>query len=167
VGIDVEIIFRNLKAFPLKPALKPRSGLFLKCPLFVPAFFWCFFYCFIISGIPFQKANLNFIEMKQPKILKNINLESVNHLEADINYTIFNLKNGNKFVSAYSLKFFENLFDDRYFIRINRSNLVNKSFIAEIICRQDGNYIRLNNIREFLIPRRRNNAFKLSFPNQL
>lgn len=84
--------------------------------------------------------------MNNPKILKSINPESVYTLEADINYTFFNLKNGSKFIVSYSFKVFEDIFDERLLIRIDRSNLVNKSFIAEIISRQDGNYIRLHNI---------------------
>lgn len=103
--------------------------------------------------------------MNNPKFLKSIKPESVYHLEADVNYTIFNLKNGSRFVSSYGLKVFEGIFDEQSFIRIDRSNLVNKSFIAEIISRQDGNYIRLHNNREILIPRRRINAFKNSFLN--
>lgn len=101
--------------------------------------------------------------MKNLKALKNINPEHIYHLEAFINYTIFNLKNGEKFITSYHLKSFEDFFDKNTFIRINRSNLVNRAFISEIIVREKGNFIRLKNNKEFQIPRRRTNNLKKHF----
>lgn len=103
--------------------------------------------------------------MNNPKILKSINPESVYHLEAAVNYTIFNLKNGSKFVSSYTLKFYEELFDERLFIRIDRSNLVNHEFIAGTSKRDGSEYICLKNNIEFLIPRRRKAFLFGKYPN--
>ena len=103
--------------------------------------------------------------MNNPKFLKSINPESVYHLEADVNYTILNLKNGSKFISSYSLKVFEDIFDERLFIRIDRSNLVNHEFIAGTSMRDGSEYICLKNNIEFLIPRRRKAILFSQYPN--
>ena len=79
----------------------------------------------------------------------------IRYLRADSNYTIVNFKNGRSVVSGYNLSFYENLFRDKGFIRIDRSNLVNKSYIARLFTDASGNYIQLRNDCVLQIPRRR------------
>lgn len=93
--------------------------------------------------------------MSHPRILLDTKPESINHLEAESNYTILKLKNGRKLISGYSLKIFNELFDSKTFVRVNRSHLVNRSFISEIIQKGNGHYVRLQNKEELLIPRRK------------
>ncbi len=71
--------------------------------------------------------------MKTPKILKNMNQESIGYLESSINYTLFYLQDGKSILSAYNMKVFEKLLNNDDFIKINRSNLVNVSFIQKAL----------------------------------
>lgn len=93
--------------------------------------------------------------MIPPKILDTVSPEMLTHLQASINYTILNMYGGKKLLSGYSLKVFEELFEGNSFVRIDRSNLVNRAFIIGRFSRKNGEYILLKNKRELLIPRRR------------
>lgn len=93
--------------------------------------------------------------MNVPKILDAANPDMFTHLQASINYTILNMRDGKKLLSGYSLKVFEELFEGNSFVRIDRSNLVNRAFIIGRFSRKNGEYILLKNKSELLIPRRR------------
>lgn len=100
--------------------------------------------------------------MKNPKFLNTTQRESIQLLTADANYTILTLNNGQKIMSSYCLNVFANLFDDKNFIRVNRSHLVNKRFIASISL--DG-LIHLKNNVLLTIPRRRKVILTDQYPN--
>ena len=105
--------------------------------------------------------------MKKPKILLDINSKNIFHLEAYSNYTILNLAGGKRIISGYSLKVFETLFTANSFVRIDRSNLVNRAYISGISDREDGTYIHLKNHTKLLIPRRRKATLINQYPNLL
>lgn len=54
------------------------------------------------------------------------------YLEADINYTIFHLKDGKKIVSSTTLKKHEEEYSRFDFLRINKSSLVNPTYIKTV-----------------------------------
>ncbi len=57
--------------------------------------------------------------------------QSITHLEASTNYTIFHFKDGRQEMHAYTLKKYENEFlQSQAFSRIHRRYLVNRDFIA-------------------------------------
>ena len=93
--------------------------------------------------------------MKTPKILKNINQESIGYLESYINYTYFYLRDGKSIISGYNIKVFENLLDNVEFVKINRSNLVNISFIQKIQIERNTCSIQLFNGDAMNVSRRR------------
>lgn len=103
--------------------------------------------------------------MIPPKIISAFSPEMFTHLEASSNYTILNLKGGEKLISGYSLKVFEDFFQYPIFIRVDRSNLVNRTFIACVSERKGGMYIHLKNHTQFLIPRRRKATLQNQYPN--
>ncbi|WP_255066678.1 LytTR family DNA-binding domain-containing protein [Lacihabitans sp. LS3-19] len=103
--------------------------------------------------------------MKQPKILLETQPEMIRHLRADSNYTILFLTDGKRLISGYSLNVFQKLFDDQEFLRINRSNIVHKTFIAEIKLSKSVDSIRLLNNTEIQIPRRRRVEVLEAFSN--
>jgi DNA-binding LytR/AlgR family response regulator len=103
--------------------------------------------------------------MIPPKILDAVSPEMFTHLEASTNYTILHQNSGKKLISGYSLKVFAKLFQDKHFIRVDRSNLVNRSFISGISERQKGVYVVLKNNTELLIPRRRQTLLFCKHPN--
>ncbi|WP_188771293.1 LytTR family DNA-binding domain-containing protein [Emticicia aquatilis] len=69
--------------------------------------------------------------MKTPKILNSINEDTICYFQSSINYTILLLENGKTMISGYNIKVFETLYENSNFIKVNRSNLVNVSFIQK------------------------------------
>lgn len=102
--------------------------------------------------------------MKTPKILKNINQESIEYLESSINYTYFYLRDGKSIISGYNIKVFEKLLNNVDFIKINRSNLVNVSFIQKILIERNTCSILLLNGDAMNVSRRRINKLKENCP---
>lgn len=100
-----------------------------------------------------------------PKILKEIEVDEINQFRAASNYTFVLLKNGQKLLSGYSLGVFEKIFCQHVFLRINRTNLVNKNYISSVIERDNSLYVRLQNNQEILIPRRKKNTILRTIPS--
>lgn len=61
--------------------------------------------------------------------LKTPENNEITYLEADINYTIFHLKNGKKMVSSFTLKKYECDVQLNGFLRVHKSYLLNPDFI--------------------------------------
>lgn len=61
--------------------------------------------------------------------LKTPENNEITYLEADINYTIFHLKNGTKIVSSFTLKKYETDTQLNGFLRVHKSFLLNPQFI--------------------------------------
>lgn len=61
--------------------------------------------------------------------LKTPENNEITYLEADINYTIFHLKNGKKIVSSFTLKKYESDIQLNGFLRVHKSYLLNPDFI--------------------------------------
>lgn len=55
--------------------------------------------------------------------------DDITYLEADVNYTIFHLKNGTKIVSSSTLKKYETDVQLNGFLRVHKSFLLNPQFI--------------------------------------
>jgi two-component system LytT family response regulator len=103
--------------------------------------------------------------MTNPKILDQLPNKKIDYLKADANYTVLHLHSGEQLVSAYSLKVFTILFASDSFIRVDRSYLVNTSFISGASRWEKGLYVRLKNNTELLVPRRRTTALLAKYPN--
>jgi two-component system LytT family response regulator len=54
-------------------------------------------------------------------------------LEAEGSYTIFHLRGKQKLVASRTLKDFEELLDDRRFIRIHKSHMVNQRYVKSVL----------------------------------
>lgn len=97
--------------------------------------------------------------MKQPKIIQEIPREKkIILMESDNNYTIIHLSDGKKLLSGYNLKFYEDRTDNQSFMRLNRSEMINKTFVKLI--NLDEFSLTLNNGRRVHISRRRMKAFQ-------
>lgn len=99
-----------------------------------------------------------------PKILKSIGSEAINKLEASSNYTYLTYSDGTKVLSSYSLKVFADLFNTDAFIRVNRSVLVNKSFVKKHVKTNGKDYLQLKNDLKVSIPRRKAERLRLKHP---
>lgn len=102
--------------------------------------------------------------MKTPKILKNLNQESICYLESSINSTLLFLNDGRSVVSGYNIKVFETLFEDQAFIKLNRSKLVNVAFVQKTLLNNKVYAVQLVNGDEIKISRRRLNKIKEGYP---
>lgn len=74
-------------------------------------------------------------------------------LEAMSNYTLIKLVDGRHFISSYTLLIFDNLLKKSNFNRINRSTLVNWSYVREVDIKNLSVY--LNSGQEIIISRRK------------
>lgn len=85
--------------------------------------------------------------------------ESIAYLEADINYTIFHLKDGKKVVTSFTLKKYEKNSYLQGFLRVHKSFLLNPDFIETIekegkkatVNMQDGTKVRVSRRRLHLV----------------
>ncbi len=97
--------------------------------------------------------------MKQPKIISKIPRgQKIVLMESDRNYTVLYLENGRKLLSGYCLKTHENIADNQSFMRLNRSEMINKLFIKLINIEEAS--LTLSNGRKVSISRRRMKAFQ-------
>ncbi|SOE23899.1 LytTr DNA-binding domain-containing protein [Spirosomataceae bacterium TFI 002] len=101
----------------------------------------------------------------KPKIIDSVKPELLNQLEAVSNYTYLTYTDGSRQLSSYSLKVFAEIFTPKDFIRINRSLLVNRSFVKKYIKAGGKEYLQLKNDQTFIIPRRKTESLKLDFPS--
>lgn len=101
---------------------------------------------------------------KYPKIIKELSPNAITQLEAASNYTYLTFKDGSRDLSSYSLKVFAEIFTKLDFIRINRSLMVNKSFVKKHIKANGKEYLQLKNDQRVMIPRRKTESLRLDFP---
>jgi DNA-binding LytR/AlgR family response regulator len=98
--------------------------------------------------------------MKQLRITKQIPADQqIMLLESDNNYTIIHLENGQKIISSYCLSFHEKITDNHRFMRLNRSFMINKSFVDEFDLAKSE--VLLNNGKRIGVSRRRMKNFEM------
>lgn len=81
-------------------------------------------------------SNLKSTQAQKPRLaistlggLVFFDIEEIVRCQADNNYSIFHLLNGKKFVSAKSLKEYDELLSEYHFLRVHQSHLVNPVYI--------------------------------------
>lgn len=99
-----------------------------------------------------------------PKFIKSIDCDSLLYLDASSNYTCLTFKGGTRKVYSYHLKVFEYNVLPKYFIRVNRSRLINISFVKKSLKNGDDHYLILQDNTKVLIPKKRRKELKLRFP---
>ena len=92
---------------------------------------------------------------------KTIDLSEIIMLQADVNYTIFFLKNGKQFLSARSIKLFELMLEGHGFIRTHRAYLINRKHLLKYNDTNDSVFLSNNLIA--LISRRRKGNLTQAF----
>ncbi len=85
----------------------------------------------------------------------SIPVEQISHLEGDCNYTLVYTKTNRKFVTAYTLKNFENILDKQKFVRVHKSHIVNLNCIEQIDLQKYSGEIKLNCGRHLEVSRRK------------
>ncbi len=79
----------------------------------------------------------------------------ITYLEADINYTIFHLKNGKKMISSFTLKKYETDLQLNGFLRVHKSFLLNPQFIKHFNQNGKKGTIQLTNGKILEVSRRK------------
>ena len=102
--------------------------------------------------------------MRNPKILKTINEDSICYFQSSINYTLLTLENGEKIVSGYNIKVYEKLYEHSNFVKISRSNIVNIAFIQKTNFGKNVCSIQLANGDEMNVSRRQLRILKKNYP---
>jgi two-component system LytT family response regulator len=87
-----------------------------------------------------------------------INLEDISYLQADSNYTILHRVNLQKLVVSKTLKEFEDILQDKGFMRVHKSNIVNLRYVKEYST-LEGGIIRMYDGGEVAISRRMQEDF--------
>jgi DNA-binding LytR/AlgR family response regulator len=98
-----------------------------------------------------------FIRVQLNNRKQTIDVLDIAFLKSDSNYTIFHFKNGDKHISAFTMKFhIDSIQINNQFFRINRSVYVNRDYILRI----GNNKVLLKNMKEYSISRRRLTSFR-------
>ena len=97
-------------------------------------------------------TTINQIEIPTCKGRKIISLDNIIRIQANSNYCKIFLKNEYPITVAKVLRHFQQELSEEYFCRINRTDLINKSFI---ITSESKNSLKLTTGETFMISRRR------------
>jgi two-component system, LytTR family, response regulator len=81
----------------------------------------------------------------------------LSHCTADDNYTELHTSDGRRFISARTLKDYEDMLAPIGFLRVHRSTLVNKSLITHL---DDGHVVLKNNLRVEISRRKKEDVLK-------
>ncbi|MGL4631419.1 MAG: LytR/AlgR family response regulator transcription factor [Leadbetterella sp.] len=101
--------------------------------------------------------------MRTPKFLQKIDKDDICYFESSINYTYLYFQDGKSMISGYNIKVFEALFQN--FIKINRSKLINVSYIKKMHVSKKFYVVQLANGDKIPISRRRIPQLKESYPS--
>lgn len=86
--------------------------------------------------------------------LKMVNVDQIQYISAEINYSIVYMVDGVQYVVSKTLKLFEELLSKEQFIRVHKSHLINRKFIKETVKREQYYVVLLGGV-ELPIARRR------------
>lgn len=111
-----------------------------------------------VYSISFVGATTYYILMMEDYYIKrndSVRFDRIILLQAIKNYTMFYLKDGSKIISSLTLKRHEAEFSKRTFLRVNRSTLINPSFVKNVINKNDTNFVKMKNGLKIRVSRRR------------
>lgn len=89
---------------------------------------------------------------------KLIDIDDIVHIEADSNYSVFNLANLDKIVVSKVLKDYEEILPEYKFVRIHKSSIVNLEYVKEYNSK-NGLQVLLTNGESINVSRRRASDF--------
>jgi len=87
-----------------------------------------------------------------------VDIDDITHIEADSNYSVFNLINSEKIAVSKVLKDYEELLPENRFVRIHKSSIVNLAYIKEYNSK-NGLQVVLKNGESITVSRRRASDF--------
>ena len=87
-----------------------------------------------------------------------LNVNNILYVEADSNYSVFHLENGEKIIVSKHLKEYEDILDSSGFSRIHKSTIINLKHLTDY-SNLNGLTVRLSDNSEHTVSRRRASDF--------
>jgi two-component system LytT family response regulator len=104
------------------------------------------------------KAEIRKITLPNGQGYRLVDIDDITHIEADSNYSVFNLINAEKIAVSRVLKDYEEILPDTQFVRIHKSSIVNLKYIKEYNSK-NGLQVVLNTGETINVSRRRASDF--------
>jgi two-component system, LytTR family, response regulator len=113
----------------------------------------------IANTIDSEIATNNNFRKKQIKLhflnsFVTIPVDKIIRLEGDCNYTVVHTQN-KKYVSARTLKHYQEILDESYFIRIHKSHIVNIKFVKSLDIQTNSSAVAFNEGKNIEVSRRK------------
>lgn len=105
-----------------------------------------------------NQQNINKITLPASQGYRVVELDEILHIEADSNYSVFNLVNKEKITVSKVLKDFEEILPENRFLRIHKSSIVNLAHVKEYY-NKNGLTVALQNGETIAVSRRRASDF--------
>ncbi len=105
-----------------------------------------------------DRKNLKKLSLPNGQGYTLVGLESIVHIEADSNYSIFHLANNEQITVSKVLKEYEELLPEQQFVRIHKSSIVNLDYVIEYNSR-NGLEVVLADGKKIAVSRRRSSDF--------
>ncbi len=100
----------------------------------------------------------NWLELPESRSIRKISIKDIIRIEGIRNYAIFYLNDGSSFLSARTLKIFDEQLADYGFVRIHKANLINLEYMAEYDAK-NLNFVTMKNGNQVQISRRKRRDF--------
>ncbi|PST82126.1 DNA-binding response regulator [Pedobacter yulinensis] len=107
-----------------------------------------------LAGDLSARTELKKITLPNGQGFRVVELDNIVHIEADSNYSVFNLVNLEKITVSKVLREYEELLPDHRFVRVHKSSIVNLDFVKEYHSR-NGLQLILKNGEIINVSRRR------------
>jgi two-component system LytT family response regulator len=101
-----------------------------------------------------EKSAIKKITLLSGQGYKLVDIDDIIHIEADSNYSVFNLINLEKIIVSKVLKDYEEILPENRFVRIHKSSIVNLKYVKEYSSK-NGLQVILNNGAAINVSRRR------------
>ncbi len=105
-----------------------------------------------------ERTSIKKITLPSGQGYRVVDIEDIIHIEADSNYSVFNLSNLEKIAVSKVLKDYEEILPENTFVRIHKSSIVNLKYVKEFTTK-NGLQVVLNNGELITVSRRRASDF--------
>lgn len=86
-----------------------------------------------------KKPHINEIKVFYKNDIVFVPISEINRFEGKINYSLIVTNSGRKYLTSYSLKYFQLFLSSSTFCRVHKSHLINKNRIKKI-CLEEGKH---------------------------
>lgn len=101
-----------------------------------------------------RDANKKIIALPLSDKIEFVEISTIARCQADGNYTVFYLTNGDKLTTSKTLKEYDELLSSYNFLRVHQSHLINLNEVKSFV-KSEGGYIRMKDGSNIVISRQR------------